>query len=172
MKGVIRRAKEFAYLMHKGQTRKEGIPFITHPAGVVRILEEIVSEEEDIILSIAWLHDILEDTPTTYNHLNILFGKAIADRVYLLSRNIGREEYKKRIENSDYIVKLVKLADTLHNIYNPYSLIHLSQKGVQRKLEDCKEFYIPLAIEVCPSLGCKLIESVDNYLKFVGGYGK
>lgn len=178
MKGhMIQRAENFAELMHQGQKRKEGIPFITHPAGVVKILKEFVSEtglepanrpnpkEAKTIFSVAWLHDTLEDTVAEYEDLKELFGESIADMVYLLSRNVNREEYKSRIKNSNYIVKIVKLADTLHNVHNPYSLVYLSTISIQRKIDDCKTFYIPLAMEVCPSIGYKLKESVDNYLK-------
>lgn len=184
MPNIIPKAKEFASLMHAGQKRKEGIPFIIHPKSVARILEEVVFEawphakptpkkpKYEIILSVAWLHDVLEDTPVTYDDLKINFGKDIADMVYLLSRNVNREEYKTRIKNSDYTVKIIKLADTLHNVYDPYSLSYLSPASIQRKIDDCLEFYIPLAMEVCPIIGCKLIDSIDNFLKFSGGYEK
>jgi len=143
----------------------------------VRILKEFVSEtwpepadrpkpeDDKTIFPVAWLHDTLEDTVAEYEDLKELFGESIADMVYLLSRNVNREEYKSRIKNSNYVVKIVKLADTLHNVHNPYSLSYLSEKGIQRKIDDCISFYIPLAMEICPSIGYKLKESVDNYLK-------
>jgi len=165
---IAQRAKEFAELMHKGQKRKDGIPFITHPAGVVKILKrEGISDERTI--SIAWLHDTIEDTVAEYEDLEKEFGKEIADRVYILSRNISREEYKARIKNSDYVVKVVKLADTLHNVHNPYSMCYLSPAGIQRKIVDCRLFYIPLAMDVFPILGYMLKKSIDNYLKIFGG---
>jgi len=166
---LVEKAKEFAYKMHEGQKRKGGKPYITHPEGVVKILEQIILKEglndREVILSVAWLHDLLEDTAITYECLREGFGKGIADKVYLLSRNVCEEEYKTRIKNSDSIVKLVKLADVLHNIHNPYTFSYLSPKGIQKKIDDCKSFYIPLAIEVCPAIGYMLKDSIDNYLK-------
>lgn len=170
---MIQKAKHLAELMHAAQRRKGGMPYVMHPRGVVKILEDIILKEglhdKEVILSVAWLHDLLEDTPVTYDYLMKEFGKSIAYRVYLLSRNVGREEYKARIRNSDYIVKLVKLADVLHNVHNPYFLSYLSPTGIQRKIDDCRSFYIPLAMEVCPDIGCKLKESIDSYLRISGG---
>lgn len=168
---LIQKAKEFAYKMHEGQKRKGGLPYITHPKGVVRILEEEGFTEETA-LSIAWIHDTLEDTVATYKDIEKELGKDIASRVYILTRNVDREEYKTRIKNSDLIVKLVKLADTLHNVHNPYLMSYLSDEGIKKKIDDCTEFYIPLAMQVCPSIGYKLKESIDNFLKIFGGYKK
>ncbi|MDP2908004.1 MAG: HD domain-containing protein [Nanoarchaeota archaeon] len=173
---LVKKAKEFAYKMHEGQKRKGGMPYITHPEGVVKILEQIILKEglndKEVILSVAWLHDLLEDTAITYECLREGFGKDIADKVYLLSRNVCEEEYKTRIKNSDSIVKLVKLADTLHNIHDPYLMSYLSDNGIKKKIDDCKEFYIPLAMQVCPSIGFKLKDSIDAFLKIFRRYEK
>lgn len=164
---IVQKAKELAYKMHKGQKRKGGMPYITHPEGMTGILDNILLEkkEKETIASVAWLHDLLEDTAVTYEYLIEGFGKDIADKVYILSRNVGEEEYKARIKNSDSIVQIVKLADVLHNVHDPYSFSYLSPKGIQRKLEDCEAFYIPLAMEVCPIIGYMLKKSISNYLK-------
>ncbi|MBU4501354.1 MAG: HD domain-containing protein [Nanoarchaeota archaeon] len=165
---MIQKAKDLATILHEGQKRKEGTHYITHPAGVVDILkQEGINNEK--ILSVAWLHDTLEDTIISYKKLTNEFGKNVSDKVYLLSRNVDRDKYKTRIENSSYTVQIVKLADTLHNVHDPYSLNYLSEKGIQRKIYDCREFYIPLAKKICPSIGNKLEESIDNYLKIFGG---
>lgn len=166
---LSQKAKEFAYKAHEGQKRKGGLPYITHPEGVVRILQEY-GVSDDTVLSIAWVHDILEDTDTKYEDLEKEFGKDVANRVYLLTRNVDREEYKLRIKSSDLITKIIKIADTLHNVQNPYLMRHLSEIGIKRKIDDCEEFYIPLAMQVCPVMGYKLKESIDNYLKIFGRY--
>lgn len=162
--GLSQKAKDFAYKMHKGQKRKGGLPYITHPKGVVKILEEIGINDE-VTISAAWLHDTLEDTVTKYEDLEKEFGKNIADMVYNLTRNVDRESYKSRIKTSGYLVKVIKLADTLHNVHNPYLMRYLSDEGVKKKIGDCIEFYIPLAMQICPSIGYKLKESISNYLK-------
>jgi len=170
-KNLIQKAKKLATKLHEGQTRKEGIPYIIHPRGVVNILK-YQGITDETILSVAWLHDVLEETSISYEKLKNKFGKTIADKVYLLSRNVDRKEYKIRIKNSDYIVKLVKIADTFHNIQDPYSLSYLPEKSIQRKIEDCRSFYIPLAMEVCPSIGYGLKYSIDNYVRIYGGIKK
>lgn len=168
---LVEKAKEFAYKMHEGQKRKGGMPYITHPEGVVKILEK-AGVNDEAALSVAWIHDTLEDTPTKYEDLEQEFGKDVANRVYILTRNVSREDYKARIKNSDYLVKIVKLADTLHNVHNPYLMSYLSDEGIKKKIDDCTEFYISLAMQVCPSIGYKLKESIDNFLKIFGRYKK
>ena len=56
----VRRAYEVGALAHKGQTRKSGEPYITHPVAVAGILAELGMDAETIIAAI--LHDTLEDT--------------------------------------------------------------------------------------------------------------
>lgn len=168
---LVQKAKEFAYKMHEGQKRKGGMPYITHPEGVVKILEE-TGVNDEAALSAAWIHDTLEDTVAKYEDLEKEFGKSIADMVYILTRNVGREEYKTRIKNSDYLVKIIKLADTLHNVHDPYLMSYLSDEGIKKKIYDCMEFYIPLAMDVCPSIGYKLKESIVKFFlsrKYLGG---
>jgi len=168
---LTQKAKEFAYKMHEDQKRKGGLPYITHPEGVVKILEGI-GINDDVAISAAWLHDTLEDTVAKYEYLEKEFGKDVADIVYTLTRNVNREDYKTRIKNSGYPVQIIKLADTLHNVHNPYLMNYLSDEGIKKKIDDCIGFYIPLAMKVCPNIGYKLRDSINNYLKIFWRYKK
>jgi guanosine-3',5'-bis(diphosphate) 3'-pyrophosphohydrolase len=69
-----------AYLVardaHEGQTRSSGEPYITHPVAVACILAEMRLDHETLMAAL--LHDVIEDTPATYQDMEQLFGKSVA----------------------------------------------------------------------------------------------
>ena len=75
------KALEYASRKHKGQTDDSGRPyFFAHVIQVYNILMDVTDDEEIICAGI--LHDIIEDTDTTYEDLVHEFTKEIADIVY------------------------------------------------------------------------------------------
>ena len=145
----IAEAEQYARMYHKGQFRKSTeLPYFIHPASVVNYLKQF-GVDDDASLAIAWLHDTIEDTPLTYSRINHVFGREIADGVYLLTRNVDREEYKRRLSSAPRNIRMIKLCDTLDNIT---TLECLSTKGINRKVEDCNSYYIPIAEELCPEI--------------------
>ena len=58
----VREAFEYAATAHKGQKRKSGEPFITHPVAVADILADLHLDGATIVAAI--LHDVIEDTPS------------------------------------------------------------------------------------------------------------
>lgn len=73
-------AMTLAGLGHENEVRKgSDIPYLGHLLGVASIVIEAGGTEEQA--SGALLHDLLEDTPTTYEQLVTLIGKPIADIV-------------------------------------------------------------------------------------------
>ncbi|MBI4447701.1 HD domain-containing protein [Candidatus Woesearchaeota archaeon] len=154
------KAKKLAAELHYGQYRKDGAtPYITHPEEVVNILRKVGVFDDDV-LSAAWLHDTVEDCGITKEFLREELNFNIARIVDQLTKNVSREEYKKRVLNADYPVQLIKLADVVHNCSNLTSEL-LPEKTVRNKLEDCNSLYLHLAEEVCPELHAML----QNYLK-------
>jgi len=141
------KAKEFAIEAHKGQLRKDGItPYIKHPIEVVNLLKNIDSNSD--VLCASYLHDVIEDCKITKELLEKEFNPNIARIVSALTRDINREEYKKRIKNSDYQIQIVKLADMVANCKDLYS--YLSEKTITQKVNDCNNFYFSLAQKTCP----------------------
>jgi GTP diphosphokinase / guanosine-3',5'-bis(diphosphate) 3'-diphosphatase len=69
MEGVslILKALEFAAHRHRTQVRKgkEKIPYINHPIQVAGLLVNKAGEKDPIIISAAFLHDVIEDTVNT-----------------------------------------------------------------------------------------------------------
>ena len=76
---LVERAFEFSASAHKGQFRKSGEPYITHPLAVASILSQWRLDAEG--LAAALLHDVMEDTKVTRGELENRFGKPVAELV-------------------------------------------------------------------------------------------
>lgn len=120
----IELARRIATEAHKGQTRRDRVtPYITHPEAVAKILEEdffYLLQDERIVedaKAVALLHDVIEDTPTSYSDLlKAGIDPSIARHVMTLTRFKG-ESYLQYILNvaSNPLTAIVKLADIKHN---------------------------------------------------------
>lgn len=60
---IVKRAYEYADILHKGQMRQSGEPYISHPLNVAYILAEMHADRDTICAGL--LHDTLEDTNST-----------------------------------------------------------------------------------------------------------
>ena len=79
---LVDKARDFAVIMHKGQYRKNGQEYINHPIRVANnVLTFKKSNNMDILLSSAYLHDTLEDTDTSMDEMEKEFGKEITKLV-------------------------------------------------------------------------------------------
>ena len=73
---ILEKAFDVAELAHRGQLRKSGEPYITHPLAVTKILADLGIGVTS--LAAALLHDTVEDTPYTLEQLTKDFGPEIA----------------------------------------------------------------------------------------------
>ena len=73
---LVRRAYAVAERSHRGQTRRSGDPYITHPVSVATILAELGSPAD--VVAAALLHDTVEDTDYSLDQLRSEFGEIIA----------------------------------------------------------------------------------------------
>src|SRR5687768_5690600 len=64
---LIRRACRFGERAHHGQTRATGEPYFHHALAVARVLVDLRLDHETIAAAI--LHDVIEDTDTTFDDL-------------------------------------------------------------------------------------------------------
>ena len=148
----VLRAIEFLEEKHAGQKRASGEPYVIHPLEVAIITAEMGLGKEAIISAL--LHDVLEDTQTSYEEIKRLFGTVVADIVEGVTK-IGKYKFKdvgsERAENyrklllataKDLRVLLVKLADRLHNMR---TLQHLPKEKQIRIAKETLEIYVPLA---------------------------
>ena len=123
---LIQKAYEYAKAKHGDQLRKSGEPYIIHPVQVAYTLAELGLDEDTICAAL--LHDVLEDTNTSYEDLEKEFNEEVAymvDGVTKLSKLQYASVEEQQVENyrkmflamgKDIRVILIKLADRLHNM--------------------------------------------------------
>lgn len=171
-----KKAVDFANKYHTkaGQYRigknGEKLPYITHIQEVMRILINEAKITSDNILTVAALHDVLEDTECTYEELAETFGSHIAEPVDLLTRKEGQsfDEYAKNIfMNEKYPwVGTIKLADRIHNL-RTYPEVKDNGK-VKYKYDETVRCIKPYAEKQSPILNKKLDESMQMIEDFLG----
>ncbi|MFB8033445.1 RelA/SpoT family protein [Streptomyces sp. NPDC056004] len=121
---ILRRAYVLAESSHRGQMRKSGEPYITHPLAVTLILAQLGAETTTLTASL--LHDTVEDTDVTLDQVREQFGKEVCylvDGVTKLEKvDYGAaaepETFRKMLvaTGDDVRVMSIKLADRLHNM--------------------------------------------------------
>ncbi|AXQ54355.1 RelA/SpoT family protein [Streptomyces koyangensis] len=121
---ALRRAYVLAEASHRGQMRKSGEPYITHPLAVTLILAELGAETTTLVAAL--LHDTVEDTDVTLTQVLDEFGPEVAylvDGVTKLEKvDYGAaaepETFRKMLvaTGNDVRVMSIKLADRLHNM--------------------------------------------------------
>ncbi len=121
---ILRRAYVLAESSHRGQMRKSGEPYITHPLAVTLILAELGAETTTLTASL--LHDTVEDTDVTLDQVGEEFGEEVrylVDGVTKLEKvDYGAaaepETFRKMLvaTGNDVRVMSIKLADRLHNM--------------------------------------------------------
>lgn len=114
---IVEKAKEFAIEKHKGQMYGKH-PYSFHLSGVAKLagIRDRFPEHRAEVLASCWLHDTMEDTPTTGKELLDIFGPRIAHVVWLLTKT-GEpyEDYMLGILSSPIVIE-VKKCDTMFNL--------------------------------------------------------
>ncbi len=149
---IIDRAVEFANEKHKFQKRKDGSPYIIHPLATAQIVAEM-GLDLDAVLG-ALLHDCIEDTDTSHDDVERLFGTTVAELVEgvtKLTRADFTSKEEAQMENlrkmfmamsKDIRVVLIKIADRLHNMRT------MQYQTPEKQIKKCREtmdIYAPLA---------------------------
>ena len=148
--GVVERAFEVAERAHKGQLRKSGDAYITHPVAVAEILLDFGLDANSI--AAALLHDTVEDTSYSQESLRKDFGAEVAslvDGVTKLDRltygpTAEAETVRKMVVAmaKDIRVLVIKLADRLHNAR---TWQYVEPESAERKARETLDIYAPLA---------------------------
>ena len=150
---ALARAYVLASKVHHDQKRESGEPYFYHPTSVAQILTEYKMDADTIIAAL--LHDTVEDTPTAYEDIEMLFGKDIAnlvEGVTKLSKIQLVNEDEKQAQNfqelvlatsKDIRILMIKMADRLHNMRT----LHCCQSPAKKKrvATETMEIYVPLA---------------------------
>lgn len=135
------KAVAFAADKHRFQTRKdsERTPYINHPINVALTLCEVGHESDIDLLVAAILHDTVEDTETTPEEIETLFGRVVRDIVMEVTddKNLAKEERKRlqivKAHLKSRPARKLKLADKICNVHD---IIHHAPAGwtIERRL--------------------------------------
>ncbi len=148
----LREAFLFGEKAHEGQLRKSGEPFFTHPTAVSLILADLEMDQDTLIAGL--LHDVIEDTPYTFEEIAERFGTRVAhlvDGVTKLEKIKYETKEEREAENlrkmflamtEDIRVILIKLVDRLHNMRT--LKFQVDEKKVS-KARETLEIYAPIA---------------------------
>ncbi len=148
----IQRAYAYAEASHQGQKRVSGEDFIEHPLAVAHVLADLNLDTTTLVASL--LHDVVEDTDVSLEHVERDFGSEVArivDGLTKLDAITFKSREQEQAENvrkmivamaGDIRVLLIKLADRLHNMRTLSSLATAKQRD---KATETLEIYAPLA---------------------------
>ncbi len=149
---LIDRAYHTARHAHAHQTRSSGLPYITHPIAVARLVLEMKLDPVSVVSAL--LHDVVEDTAVSKSAIEEEFGAEVADIVDGLSK-LNKTEFRTREQVqaaslrkmflamvSDVRVILIKLADRQHNMR---TLDALDAKRKRRIARETLDVYAPIA---------------------------
>jgi GTP pyrophosphokinase len=149
---LLRRAYVFSALEHKGQVRHSGEPYLIHPLEVADLLADM--KLDVVAVAAGLLHDVVEDTLTTPERIQELFGSEVAHVVegvtkigaipFSSSEERQAENFRKMLLAmvDDIRVILVKLADRLHNMR---TLHHLPEERRIKIAQETLDIYAPIA---------------------------
>ena len=174
---ALEKALSYSIEAHKLQFRKSGEPYIIHPILVASIVASITDDESMAIAAL--LHDVVEDTDTTIEDIEELFGKDVAHLVSGLTKiDLIRDNelvpsssnerlvvsaltFRKMLLASieDVRVLVVKLCDRLHNML---TLDALAEHKQIRIAEETLVVYAPIAHR----LGISFLKNILEDLSF------
>ena len=112
MESIFIRAMKYAAVRHKIDRKYSGEPYVIHLQAVYQLLRQ-VSEDKDVWTA-GILHDLIEDTDTTYEDIQREFNTRVANLVLECSKD-NQRNYNHLKSKEGY---LIKFADTLHNLGN------------------------------------------------------
>ena len=166
---LLRKAYDFSAAEHAGQTRRSGEPYVSHPLEVASLVADM--RLDDVAIAAGLLHDVVEDTLTSIERVQELFGPEVAHVVegvtkistipFSSSEERQAENFRKMLLAmvDDVRVILVKLADRLHNMR---TLDHLPEDRRLTIAQETLEIYAPIA----QRLGMKKVKNELEDLAF------
>ena len=137
---MVTTAEQLATRAHTGQTDKAGRAYIDHPRRVAaRVLD--TTDHPDAV-AVAWLHDVVEDTPVTLDRLRDLgFTEPVIAAVDALTRRPDEGDAYYRRVAADELARIVELADIWDNSHPHRTslLAPADAERLRRKYEHASE---------------------------------
>ena len=140
-------ALQIAQKAHAGQVDKAGKDYILHPMTVASYMDT------DIEKTIAYLHDVLEDTDVTVDALRKIFPNEIVDTLITLTHRKDESyfEYIQRVSKSKLAKKVMQIISR--------------NAGVKNRIEDgTSEFFRSFLPDACGAIGCVLLSWSESTL--------
>lgn len=154
----IHRAFVLGEHMHRGQLRKSGEPYFSHPIAVACMLIPFGADADTIIAAL--LHDTLEDTTFTLAEAARQFGPTVADLLDGVTK-LCREDLRGktnlteqietlrktfRLMQHDVRIMVIKLVDRLHNMQ---TVRFLPEERRRAFIEETQDAYVKIADRLC-----------------------
>ncbi len=167
---LVQRAYDIAAEAHKDQWRdgRDNAPYISHPLRVALILAEEAGRTDGDLLSVALLHDVLEDTRVSMEAMRDAMGADITNAVEVLTKEdvpsggkAARDSaYYAGIINGGEIARLVKCADRLDNLRGIKTLN--DPERWEKYVKETREHILPIAEMTNADLSRKLLDTINS----------
>ena len=137
---LVKRAELLARKKHAGQFRKDGTTYSKHLEDVVNRLKSLGVIDEELLCA-GWLHDIIQNTDTSFDNLYEQFGNRIAVIVSSLTndktfpRKKRENTYNLQLKEASFDAKLIKLCDISADLSN----LKNYNASKSKKLHDIKQ---------------------------------
>jgi len=170
-------AYRFAAEAHHGQlVPGTQIPYLMHISLVcMEVTAALCAEpahDPTLAVQCALLHDVIEDTPATFEAVRAVFGAPVADGVLALTKDkhlekpLQMEDSLRRIRQQPREVWLVKLADRITNLQPPPAA--WTSAKISAYQAEARQILAALG-GASPLLAARLEQKINTYGNFVGG---
>jgi GTP pyrophosphokinase len=171
----VLKAYQEAESSHKGQERAEGVPYFIHCLRIANNLMEKLDVFKKEAIAAALLHDSVEDSEMELSHVQVLFGKEVAEMVDNLTRDhdgdTEENKYERKVKHAEHVShkdrysQMIKAMDFLDNVTS-WSVIPLDsplRKKFPRWFKEAENMYIPFA----KKLDDKIADDIKEQLEVI-----
>ena len=149
---IIKKAYEYAKVIHKDDIRLSGEDYMLHPLNVAYILSDLYADSDTI--STALMHDVitigkgsLDDVEKEFGVeiRNLLEGVTKINKLSLSASNENEVNYYKKILvglTEDVRIIIIKLAERCHNMRTLWAIDEAKQR---EKAKETLEILVPIA---------------------------
>ena len=187
---LLKNAELFAKSKHAGKLKKSGITYSKHLEEVVNRLKSLGVIDEEVLCT-GWLHDILEDTDTSFDELFEKFGRRIAvltlsltktkfvidtndnstftlTKKKTLSKKQREKNYGIKLKESEVDAKIIKLCDISANLGNLKNQV-ISKTKKRKVLRELRYYLSIIEKDIMEDIKYQnatiLLETINQNLK-------